>query len=344
MKAGRIVVALVYLFVLLILFVTNANAAAQAQDQVIRFRYANFIPPSHKNAVNSEQFCKEIEKRSGGRVRITYLASGTFISAPQIYESTIKGVCDIGHSATAYSAGRFPLSEVLDLPLGSLSGTQATRLTNVFYKKFRPKEFDETHVLYFHAPGPGLFHTKKVISGIEDIKGMRIKANASSAKIIQAVGGSPITMPISETYDALQKGLVDGIALNTDTLKSLKYSDHIHCTLENTGVAYTTALFVIMNKSKWNQLAPDIQKIFDEVSQKYSEKMGRAWDEADLEAKDFVMKKGGHTFVPASKEQITKAHEKMRPIMNEYLQRMKAKNLPGEEALKFCEDWLRANP
>jgi TRAP-type C4-dicarboxylate transport system substrate-binding protein len=339
MKKGSIVFALTCLSVFLIVFVMHLPVEAQ----VIRLKYANFIPPSHKNAVHSEQFCKEIEKRTAGRVKIIYLATGTFVSAPQIYDSTIKGICDIGHSATAYSAGRFPLSEALDLPLGSTSGIQATRLANAFYKKFKPKELDETKLLYFHAPGPGLFHTKKVVSGIDDIKGMRIKANASSAKIIKAVGGSPVTMPISETYDALQKGLVDGIALNTDTLKSLKYADHIHCTLENTGVAYTTALFVVMNKEKWNQLPPDIQNIFEQVSREYAEKMGQAWDEADLEAKSYAIKKG-HKFVPASKEQVAKAHEKMKPIMDEYLQRMKAKNLPGEEALKFCEDWLRANP
>jgi hypothetical protein len=57
-----------------------------------------------------------------------------------------------------------------------------------------------------------------------------------------------------------------------------------------------------------------------------------------------MLKKGGHKFIPATKEQVAMAREKMKPIISDYTQRMKAKNLPGEEALKFCESWLAANP
>lgn len=179
---------------------------------------------------------------------------------------------------------------------------------------------------------------------MDDIKGMRIKSSGTSAKIVQALGGSPVTIPIPETYDALQKGLADGVLLNTDTLKSLKYGDHCHCTLENTGIGYTLGFFIGMNKQKWNQLPPDIQKIFEQVSQEYAEKMGQAWDDADSEAKQFMIKTGGHKFATASKEEVAKARKKMKPIINEYVQRMKTKNLPGEEAVKFCENWLNAHP
>jgi TRAP-type C4-dicarboxylate transport system substrate-binding protein len=179
---------------------------------------------------------------------------------------------------------------------------------------------------------------------MDEVKGMRIKSSGTSSKIVQAVGGSPVTIPIPETYDALQKGLADGVILNTDTLKSLRYGDFLHTTLENTGIGYTLAFFVAINKEKWNQLPPDIQKIFEQVSQEYAEKMGQAWDDADIEAKDFMLKKGGHKFIPATKEQVAMAREKMKPIISDYTQRMKTKNLPGEEALKFCEDWLVANP
>jgi TRAP-type C4-dicarboxylate transport system substrate-binding protein len=316
----------------------------QAQDKVIKLKYANFIPPAHKNAVLSEQWCKEIEKRTNGRVKITHFGGGTLVSAPQIYDSTVKGICDIGHSVVSYTSGRFPLSEVVDLPLGYASGIQATRLVNAFYKKFKPKEFDDTEILYMHAHGPGYFHTKKVIASLDDIKGMRIKSTGISSKIVQAIGGVPVTMPIPETYDALQKGLADGVLLNTDTLKSLRFGDYCHCTIENNGLGYTISFFVTMNKEKWNSLPPDIQNIFREVSEEYAEKMGQAWDDADKEAKEFVVRKGGHKFVTASKEEVAKAREKMKPIISDYVRNIKAKNLPGEEALKFCQDWLQANP
>ena len=342
MRKGGVHFAAVSVFVML--SVLLVCGLAQAQEKVIRLKYANFIPPAHKNAVLSEQFCKEIEKRTNGRVKITHFGGGTLVSAPQIYDSTVKGICDIGHSIQAYTAGRFPLTEVIDLPLGYTSGVQATRLINVFYKKFKPKEYDDIKILYMHAHGPGYFHTKKVIASLDEIKGLRIKSSGLSAKIVTAMGGAPVTIPIPETYDALQRGLCDGVLLNNDILKSLRLGDFCRCTVLNSGIAYTVSFFVGINKEKWNSLPPDIQKIFEQVSEEYAEKMGRAWDEADREAEDFVRQKGEHKFVQASKEEVTKAREKMKPLLNDYVQNMKVKNLPGEEALKFCLDWLKTNP
>jgi TRAP-type C4-dicarboxylate transport system substrate-binding protein len=333
--------AVVSLIIVLSVFILAASV--RAQEKVIRFKYANFIPPAHKNAVLSEQYCKEMEKRTNGRVRITHFGGGTLVSAPQIYDSTVKGICDIGHSIQAYTTGRFPLTEVIDLPLGYKSGIQATRLINAFYKKFKPREYDDTHILYMHAHGPGYFHTKKIIASLDEVKGMRIKSTGMSAKIVSAIGGVPVTMPIPETYDALQRGLADGVLLNNDVLKSLRFGDFCKCTVLNSGIAYTVSFFVTMNKDKWNSLPPDIQKIFEQVSQEYAEKMGHAWDDADREAEEWVRQTGEHKFVKASKEEIAKAREKMNPLLNDYVQRMKAKNLPGEEALKFCLDWLKAN-
>lgn len=338
-RAFLFTVCALFIFVVIVTPLT-----LKAQDKVIRLKYAGFIPPSHKNAVLSGEFCKEIEKRTGGRVKVTFFGASTLVSAPQIYDATIKGICDIGHSILSYTMGRFPLTEVIDLPLGYTSGVQATRLINAFYKKFKPKEFDDTRILYLHAHGPGFFMTKKVVSSLDDIKGMRIKSSGTSAKIVKAFGGAPVTIPIPETYDALSKGLLDGVILNTDILKSLKYGDFLNCTLENTGTGYTIGFFVTMNKEKWNQLPPDIQKIFDEVSQEYAEKMGKAWDDADVEGKEYMFKKGGHKFVKATKEEVQSAHERVQPIIKEYVQNMKAKNLPGDEALKFCVDWLSAHP
>lgn len=175
----------------------------QADEKVIKLKYSNFFPPSHKNSILSEQWGKEIEKRTNGRVKVTYFPGSTLTPPTQTYDSVVKGIADIGQSLVGYSPGRFPLTEVLALPLGYSSGIQATNLTNEFYRKFKPKEFDDTQVMYFHGHGPGFFHTKKVISSIDDIKGLRIKANAENAAIVTAVGGAPVSLPITETYDGL---------------------------------------------------------------------------------------------------------------------------------------------
>ncbi len=336
---ARVLIVCFTLFTVLLLSVPLA-----AQDKVFRFRYANYWPTAHQHAALSDQWCREIEKRTNGRVKITHFSGATIAPAQQTYDAAVKGIADISQTLFAYTTGRQPMMELIDYPLGYTSAVQATGLINAYYEKFKPKELDDVKVLYLHGHGPGLIQTKKVISKMEDIKGMRIKCTGINAKIVQAYGGVPVTMPITETYDALQKGLADGILLPLEALKNWKFGEMIHCTIRNYGAGYTVGHFVVMNKKSWASLPPDLQKIIEQVSKEWPEKHGKLWDFIDKEALEYYQKQKGHTLVEASKEEEAKTKEKMKPIINEWVQTKKAMGLPAEEALKFCLDWLKAHP
>ena len=329
-------------FILVVLFLFGAPEA-RSDEKVIKLKYSNFFPPSHKNSILSEQWGKEIEKRTNGRIKVTYFAGNTLTPPTQTYDSVVKGIADVGQSLMGYSPGRFPLTEVLALPLGYSSGEQATNLTNEFYKKFKPKEFDDSQVMYFHGHGPGLFHTKKVISSIDDIKGLRIKANAENAAIVTAVGGAPVSLPITETYDGLQKGLIDGVLLPIEPIKGWKFFEMIKTTVENYAMAYTAPIFVVMNKGKWNSLPKDVQDIITRVNQEWIVKQGKLWTELDAESKEFCVQKG-IKMAKASPEQEAETAKKMKPILAEYVKSMKAKGLPGDEALQFSQEYIKTHP
>ena len=315
----------------------------QAEEKVIKLRYSNFFPPVHPISKLSEEWCKEVEKRTNGRVKITYFPGNTLTPPMQTYDSTVKGIADIGQALLAYAPGRLPLSEVLQQPLGYTSGYQATKLANEYYKKFKPKEFDDVKVMYLHGAAPGIFHTKKVISSIDDIKGLRIKANAENADIVSSLGGAPVTMPITETYDALQKGLCEGILLPIEALKGWRFAEVVKTSLENYAVSYMTSMYVVMNKNKWNSLSKEDQQAIEKINEEWIEKQGKLWNQLDKEAKEYAIQKGVK-FVKASKEEEAKTVVKMKPIQEKYVKAMKAKNLPGDEALKFCLDYIKAHP
>jgi len=104
-----------------------------------------------------------------------------------------------------------PLMEAVDLPLGYKSGMATTIIANAVYEKFNPKELDDVKVMYLHAYGSGLLFTKdKPVSKMEDLKGMKIRSHGTTAKVVKALGGIPVTMPMPELYQSLQKGVVDG--------------------------------------------------------------------------------------------------------------------------------------
>ncbi len=327
-----------------LLFLLLATSPVFSQEKIITLNYAHFMPVSTKQAQLSEQWCKEVEKRTNGRVKITFYPGSILATAPLVYDAVSKGIADIGWSFLSYTRGKFPLTEVIDLPLGSgyMSGYVATKMTNEFYKKFKPKELDEVKIMYLHAHGPGLLSTKKPVYKLDDLKGMKIRSTGLSTKIVQVLEGVPVGMSIAEAYDALRTGVVEGILIPVEALQQWKLADWTKYTTENYGSAYTTAGFCVMNKAKWNSLPQDIQNIIEKINAEWIEKTGQLWEQMDKDGKIYAQGKG-IKFIPLSKEEDAHWAKKTKPIIDEYIKTMKVKNLPGEEAVKFCIEYVKEN-
>jgi TRAP-type C4-dicarboxylate transport system substrate-binding protein len=338
MKKGQFVCsALVAAFIGMLFFVIPGGV--QAADP-IKLNYSIFFPAPHKNTVLATEWAQEIEKRTNGAVKITMFAGGTLTPADKCYDGVVKGISDIGFSVLAYTRGKFPLTEVSDLPLGIKSGAVATKTINEYYKKFKPNEFDEVKVMYLHGHGPGILHTKKPVNTLDDVKGMKIRCTGMAAKIVTALGGVPVAMPMGETYDALSRGVVDGSMAPQESLQGWKWGEVVKYTIENFGSSYSTGFFVVMNKDKWKSLPPDVQKVIETVNVEWIEKTGKVWDEIDKEGREFTLSRDNQ-IIALSKEEDEKWAKQVRPILDEYVANMKAKNLPGEEALKFYLEELK---
>jgi TRAP-type C4-dicarboxylate transport system substrate-binding protein len=243
-------------------------------------------------------------------------------------------------SVLGYTKGKFPLTEVIDLPLGYTNGLEATRLVNQYLQKFRPKEFDDVKVMYLHAHGAGILHSKKTVTKLEELKGMRVRCTGTVTEIVKALGGVPMSMPMGETYDALNRGMLEGTMGTLESLEGWKLGEVVKFTTENYGSAYSTAFFVAMNKEKWNSLPADIQKIIETVNQEWIDKTGRIWDEIDKSGREFSQKRG-NKFILLSKEEDQRWAQAVTSVLDEYVKNMKEKGLPGEEALRFCRDILK---
>ena len=337
MKRYATIISLLFIC-LLSIFLTPLPS--DPQEKVITLNYAHFMPSVTKQCILAEQWCREVEKRTNGRVKISFFPGSTLMTAPQTYDGIVKGIADIGWSILSYTRGRFPLTEVVDLPLGYNSGYFATKLINDFYGRFKPKELDEVKVLYLHAHGPGLLVTKSPVSKLEDVKGKKIRSTGLSAKIVEVLGGVPVALPIGETYDALMKGVAEGVLIPVEALQQWKLAEVTSYVTESYGAAYSTGFFVVMNKEKWNSLPPDIQKTIEAIDGEWIEKNGKLWDEIDKEGKGYALKRG-IKFIPLSREENTRWAEKVNPLLDDYVKNMKAKDLPGQEALKYCLDYLK---
>ncbi len=310
------------------------------KKEIYEFNYAVFFPATHLQAQTAEAWAKELENRSEGQIIITFFPGGTLTKAAQTYEAVVSGVADIGMSVFAYSRGRFPLLEGLDLPVGYPDGVTATRIANAMVKKYKPQELSDVHVLYLHAHGPGILASKKNITSPSDIASMKIRATGLSAKIVSALGGTPLSMSQGETYEALQKGVVDATFCPVETLKGWKQGEVIDYVVDTRAIGYTTTMFVVMNKAKWDSLPENLQTIMTQVSDEWICKQGEAWDESDRQGEAFV-KDLGKTFISFSEAENEALISSMGPIYAEYVTAAKEKGLPGDLFLNDIRGMLK---
>ncbi|MBN2297022.1 MAG: TRAP transporter substrate-binding protein [Deltaproteobacteria bacterium] len=310
----------------------------QAQKEAAtELSYSIFFPPSHAQCKAGIAWADEIQKRTSGAVKINIFPGGTLTSANECYDGVVNGISDIGMSCFAYTRGRFPVMEAIDLPLGYTTGMAATLCANDYYAEMKPKELDDVHVLYIHAHGPGLLHTKKPVNTLEDLKGMKIRSTGLSAKVVEALGGVPVAMPQGGTYEALQKGVVEGTFAPIETLKGWKQAEVIDYTTDCHVVGYTTAMFVVMNKQKWDALPADIQKIFNDVSSEWIAVQGKVWDDADKEGRAFT-EELDNKIIALSDEEGAKWEAAVGTVINEYIEAAKAKGIDGEKSVALLKE------
>jgi len=331
--------AFLFVFFVTVCLVSLPNHAVAQKATELTF--SNFFPAAHKNSKLMEEWIGEIEKKTGGKVKIKYYPGGTLTPAPQIFDGVVKGISDIGYSCFAYTRGKFPVMEAVDLPLGYKSGVIATNLVNAVYKKFQPKELADVKVLILHAHGPGILHTKFPVSKLEDLKGRKIRATGLASKIVTAFGAAPIGTAMGETYDALRTGVAEGAMAPAEALQGWKWGEVVSYTIQNFGSAYTTAMFVVMNKAKWNSLPKDVQKVFEDVSAEYTKKQAQLWDAIDKEGYDFLKSKG-QKVVQLSAQEDARWAKAVLPLLDEYAKGANAKGLPGDEIIKFCLDFIKS--
>lgn len=313
-------------------FVLCCFNTVHAED-AITLTYSNFFPAKHIQSKLAESWCKEVEKRTNGKVKVEYYPGQTLTKAKVCYDGVVQGLSDVGFSVLGYTRGRFPLMEVVDLPLGYTSGVQATNVANAVYEAFKDKVLTDTKVMYLHAHGPGLVNTKgKAVRKLEDMKGLKIRGHGTSSKVVKALGGTPVAMPMPETYQSLQKGVVDGAVYPLEANKGWKLGEVIDYVTLDFPAAYTTTFFVVMNKDKWNALPDDAKKVITEINKEWIVKHGKAWDTSDEEGKKFLQEKK-RTLIELSPEEGKRWKDAVAPVLTQFVEDMKAKNLPGKEAL-----------
>ena len=327
MKRKAIFILITCMLVALPLF--GACGGAQPAE-TIELSYTNFFPPTNLHSVLADQFCQEIENRTNGAVKIEYYPGGSLSPAAQTYEAVIEGIADIGMSVLAYTMGRFPVMTLVDMPQGYPNGWVATKVANDYYNEYKPQEFDDTHLLYFHAHGPGIvFTTKKPVRQLEDMQGLVIRSTGVGAKIAEALGAEGYAASQGEAYELMSKGTIDGSLTPREVLKGWNQAEVVKYVTGCYDIGYTANMFVTMNKDKWDSLPGSIQKVFNQVSEEWIEKHGTVWTYYDKAGIDYFLSMPDRELIELSDAEMARWVAAVQPVKDEYITEITGKGFDG---------------
>jgi TRAP-type transport system periplasmic protein len=312
-------------------------ASQSGAAEVIKLKFANYMPIMHINTVMMGKFVDEVNKKLAGKVEVTQYAAGTLLTAPKMAAGVASGIADIGLAHCSYSRGRFPVMELTELPLGASSSYILTHVVNEFYDKFKPKEWDAFHPLIFSTSPPSTIQTlKKPVRTLEDLKGLKIRGTGRSGDIVKALGATTVPVEMMDMYESLKRGVIDGNMGPYEQLKSFRTGEVLkyHSVAWQAGSGYT--FYVIFNKNKWDSLSPEVKKVFDETAKTYIEPWAVAWNQVDLDGKEFFLQQGG-TIIPIPDTEIRRWEKAVEPVIADYKKDMVAKGFKAEEV----DSWIK---
>jgi TRAP-type transport system periplasmic protein len=319
--------------VVLLLTVSSVVMAAE----VVKLKYANYLPPTHKMSLLGQKFCEEVNKRSNGRVEITYYPGGTVLTPAKMFSGVVTGIADMGLSHIGYTRGRFPVTEAFDLPLGFPSGYVASQVSSDFYNKFKPAEWDSVHVLYMTTSGPLILEAvNKPVKTLEDLKGLKIRATGSASDVVKALGALPVPLEMPDVYESLRRAVIDGVMVDLSTLKYWKFAEVVKYVTASWQLGTGISFYFVMNKDKWNGLPSDIQKIFTDVAFETMNTQAALWNEMDMEGVDLFKTGGGQVFTLTNAE-ATKWMKAIEPVVAAYKKDMVSKGFRGSDV----DTWIK---
>ncbi|MNQ64834.1 Bacterial extracellular solute-binding protein, family 7 [compost metagenome] len=198
-----------------------------------------------------------------------------------------NGVADIVWTAPAYSAGKFPRIEAMELPFMLPAGARASNpIIWQYYEQYAKDDFKGYKVLSIHGDGGMDIHTRgKAVASLDDLKNLKLRASSrTAAKLVEALGATPVSMPPAQMTESISKGVVDGALASWEVVPPTKLdevTDH-HSAIPAGQPAFSyTVLAMLMNERKFNSLPEDLRAIIERNSgPALNERFASAWDKA----------------------------------------------------------------
>lgn len=282
-----------------------------------------------------DPFVEELADATGGTVQIEIIPGGALGPGDAVYENVVAGAQDLGFALHGYTAGRFPIAQVVELPFVAFDAT-AVDMTEALWDLFEEfdvfqEEYSDTKVLALWTHEPGYIWTSgQQVQTADDLNGLSLRAPGPvSGDLIEALGASSVGMPAPEVYDSIERGVIDGLMIAPNGVVDFRLDEVV-----DYGVAcdcYTSPMFVVMNLEQWETLSSEQQAVIDQIAgRELSIRAAQAYDDELVESMS-ALEDAGVEIIQLDDDELERWREIGQGPIDAWIQARESDGAPGGE-------------
>ncbi|WP_375175748.1 TRAP transporter substrate-binding protein [Pseudooceanicola sp.] len=325
-----------------------AGTSTLAMAQEVTLKMHQFLPAQASvPRLVLDVWADKIEAESDGRIKIDrYPAMQLGGKPPELVDQVMDGVADIIWTVTGYTPGRFPRSEAFEMPFTMTTGEATSRAYWQYAEKHMlDADFKDLKMIAVWVHGPGLIHSKKPITTVADLNGVKLRAPTRvTNKMFTDMGATTVGMPVPAVTEALSKGVIDATVIPWEVTTALKVPELVenHTTFPGQGL-YTTTFIFAMNKQKYEALPDDLKAVIDANSgEEFSAFAGKEMQAADDPAHKVAMERGNN-IIALTDEQQQEWKDAAAPIETWWIEEMSSNGIDGQALLDEAKALIEKN-
>ncbi|MFC4213883.1 TRAP transporter substrate-binding protein [Pseudophaeobacter arcticus] len=287
-----------------------------------------------------------VEERSGGRIKIEHFDSMALGGKPPgLMDQAVDGVADIIMTVVGYTPGRFPKTEVFELPFMMTSPVATSQaFQHLVETDLQEGEYKDVKVLGAWVHGPGVIHTTDGVTRPEDLEGVKMRGPTRVINdYLQELGAIPVGLPLPAIPEALSKGVVSGTVIPWEVTPAIKLSELVRNHTEFVGdeALYTATIVLVMNRAKYDSLPEDLRAAIDaESGQKLSQMAAQVMWSKDARGRQ-IAEDAGNSILQLSEAEVARFKERSVPVIDRWVSEMEGRGIDGRALIETAKNLIK---